>query len=312
MSAIIIEHLTKKFGSFTAVDDVSLEIPEGEIFGFLGSNGAGKSTLIRMLCGILEPTSGSGFVGGCSITKEPERVKLSIGYMSQKFSLYNDLTVDENIAFFGGAYGISGKKLTYRKEWALETAQLRHIQKELTKNLPAGWKQRLALICALLHQPKIIFLDEPTSGVDPLTRRQFWDIIRIFAAQGITIFVTTHYLDEAEQSTSIGLIHKGRLIANGTVDDLKTRYMTNPLYEIACSNPIDALEFLQQIDTVIETSIFGMNIHIITRKEAGVPEGIRESLQSAGITVHSILPITPSLEDVFIHLIEGQFKVSEL
>jgi ABC-2 type transport system ATP-binding protein len=163
-----------------------------------------------------------------------------------------------------------------------------------------------------LHQPKIIFLDEPTSGVDPLTRRQFWDIIRIFAAQGITIFVTTHYLDEAEQSTSIGLIHKGRLIAKGTVDDLKTRYMTNPLYEIACSNPIDALELLQQIDTVIETSIFGMNIHIVTRKEAGVPEGIRESLQSAGITVHSILPITPSLEDVFIHLIEGQFKVSEL
>ena len=312
MPAITVQQLTKRFGDFTAVDEVSLEIPEGEIFGFLGSNGAGKSTLIRMLCGILEPTSGTGTVGGYSIIKEPEQVKSSIGYMSQRFSLYNDLTVEENITFFGGAYGISRTALPQRKDWALETSHLREHSKTLVKNLSVGWKQRLALVCALLHQPRIIFLDEPTSGVDPITRRQFWDLIRVFAAQGVTVFLTTHFLDEAEQCMSIGLIHKGRLIARGTVDELKTHYMTNPIYELVCNNPVEAMEYAEKLDEVIDSSIFGMNVHIMTKTGAEIPEFIKKSLHSAGITVQSLEPIEPSLEDVFIHLIEGQFTVSEL
>lgn len=304
--SITVENLTKKFGDFTAVNNVSLEIPAGEIFGFLGSNGAGKSTLIRMLCGIMEPTSGGGTVGGYDIVSDAERVKESIGYMSQRFSLYNDLTVEENITFFGGAYDLKGEELESRKKWALETARLQEREKQLTQNLSVGWKQRLALVCAVLHRPKIVFLDEPTGGVDPVSRRRFWDTIRSLAHEGITVFVTTHFLDEAEHCTSIGLIHEGRLIAKGTVEELKSKYVTSPIYELRCDKPVDALELLQKADFVIETSIFGTSLHVITEKRADIPDKIAGFLKNSGIDNITLEPIEPSLEDVFIHLIEQQ------
>ena len=310
MSAVQAEELTKKFGDFTAVDNVSFEIPEGEIFGFLGSNGAGKSTLIRMLCGIMEPTSGVGTVGGYDIVSDAERVKESIGYISQRFSLYNDLTVGENITFFGGAYDLKGRELESRKTWALETARLQGREKQLTQSLSVGWKQRLALVCAILHRPKIVFLDEPTGGVDPISRRQFWDTIRLLANEGITVFVTTHYLDEAEHCTSIGLIHEGRLVAKGTVDELKSKYMTKPIYELVCDKPVDALELLQKTDFVIETSIFGASLHVITEKRADIPDKITGFLKNSGINNITLEPIEPSLEDVFIHLIEQEFTLT--
>jgi len=311
MYSITVENLTKKFGDFTAVNNVSFEIPEGEIFGFLGSNGAGKSTLIRMLCGIMEPTSGEGTVSGYDIISEAERVKESIGYMSQRFSLYNDLTVEENITFFGGTYGMKGKELESRKAWALETARLRGREKQLTKSLSVGWKQRLALVCAILHRPKIVFLDEPTGGVDPLSRRQFWDTIRSLANEGITVFVTTHYLDEAEHCTSIGLINAGQLIAKGTIEELKSKYMTDPIYELTCDKPVDALELLQGTDLVIETSIFGTSLHVIIEKREDIPDKIMGFLKSSGIGSIKFELIEPSLEDVFIHLIQRRSKLSK-
>ena len=310
MYSITVENLTKKFGDFTAVNNVSFRIPAGEIFGFLGSNGAGKSTLIRMLCGIMEPTSGGGTVSGYDIVSEAERVKESIGYMSQRFSLYNDLTVEENITFFGGAYDLKGKELESRKTWALETSRLQGREKQLTKSLSVGWKQRLALVCAILHRPKIVFLDEPTGGVDPISRRQFWDTIRSLAHEGITVFVTTHFLDEAEHCTSIGLIHEGRLVAQGTVEELKSKYVTNPIYELTCDKPVDALELLQKTDFIIETSIFGTSLHVITEKRADIPDKIIGFLKNSGIENITLEPIEPSLEDVFIHLIEQQFTLT--
>jgi ABC-2 type transport system ATP-binding protein len=222
--AVEVKNLTKKFGSFIAVDDISFEVPAGTIFGFLGPNGAGKSTTIRMLCGILEPTSGLGKVGEFDINKEPEKIKERIGYMSQKFSLYEDLTVDENIDFYAGIYKLSSKKLKERKEWVLKMAGLKGREKNLTAELSGGWKQRLALGCAIIHEPPILFLDEPTAGVDPISRRDFWELIYTLAQQGTTIFVTTHYMDEAEHCNVLSFIYKGKLIAYGTPSQLKENY----------------------------------------------------------------------------------------
>ena len=305
MNSIEVQNLTKKFGNFTAVDNVSFSVKQGEIFGFLGANGAGKSTTIRMLTGILEPTSGDALVGGYSVMKQPDKVKTQIGYMSQKFSLYNDLTVEENIRFFAGVYGLAGMKYEERKKWALKVANLEGKEKLLTGSLPGGIKQRLALGTAVIHEPKIVFLDEPTSGVDPISRRDFWDLINDLSAEGITVLVTTHYLEEAEFCNDIILINAGRLIAHGNPKELKTNYLKNTILEIESDKVVESMEILEKVDWVGETSIFGNYIHIILKDNTKSDADVREILtNSNGIEVYRVDKIVPTLEDVFIHLLE--------
>ncbi|HRQ54811.1 MAG TPA: ABC transporter ATP-binding protein [Ignavibacteriaceae bacterium] len=305
MNAIEVKNLSKVFGNFTAVSDVSFNVKQGEIFGFLGANGAGKSTTIRMLIGILEPTSGDATVGGYSIMNQADKVKTQIGYMSQKFSLYNDLTVEENIRFFAGVYGLTGKKYLERKKWVLKVADLEGKEKLLTGSLPGGIKQRLALGTAVIHEPKIVFLDEPTSGVDPVSRRNFWDLINDLSAAGTTILVTTHYLDEAEFCNDIILINAGRLIAQGSAKELKTNYIKNTILEIESDRVVDSMEILEKEDWVGETSIFGNYIHIILNDNSKGEQDIKDVLTNKhSIDVYRVEKIVPTLEDVFIHLLE--------
>ena len=309
MNSIEVNNLTKKFGSFTAVDKVSFNVVQGQIFGFLGANGAGKSTTIRMLIGVLEPTSGDALVGGYSIKKQPDLVKTQIGYMSQKFSLYNDLTVAENIRFFAGVYGLDGKKYQERKKWVLKVANLENMENTLTSSLPGGIKQRLALGTAVIHEPKIVFLDEPTSGVDPVSRRNFWDLINDLSAGGTTVLVTTHYLDEAEFCNDIILINAGKLVAQGNSKALKTNYIKNPILEIETDRTVDSLEILEKEKWVGETSIFGNYIHVILNDDTITEKNITQLLQEQnGITVKRVERIVPTLEDGFIHLIEKDNK----
>jgi ABC-2 type transport system ATP-binding protein len=303
MNSIEVNNLTKKFSGFTAVDNISFNVKKGEIFGFLGANGAGKSTTIKMLCAILEPTTGDALVAGHSIKSQPEAVKKSIGYMSQRFSLYNDLTVEENINFFGGIYGLEGSDLQERKKWALNIANLEGKQKILTGSLPGGIKQRLALGTAVIHKPEIVFLDEPTSGVDPISRRRFWDLINELSAGGTTVLVTTHYLEEAEYCNNIILINAGKLIAQGTSKELKTQYLKNRILEIECENVVYAMELLEKEEFVDETSIFGNQIHIIVNDLYKEENQIRNVLNSNSVQVKRIDKIFPTLEDVFIHLL---------
>lgn len=307
MHSIETNNLTKKFGNFTSVDNISFNVKKGEIFGFLGANGAGKTTTIRMLCGVLAPTSGDAFVGGFSVVKEPEKVKQSIGYMSQKFSLYNDLTVEENINFFGGVYGLNDALLKERKDWVLEIANLKGKEKMLTGSLPGGIKQRLALGTAVIHQPKIVFLDEPTSGVDPISRRNFWDLINDLSEQGTTVFVTTHYLEEAEFCNNIILINAGKLIAEGSSTELKSKYLSDKIFEIECDQVVKAMEYLEDSKFIDDTSIFGNTIHVSVNSNFQNKNQIIELLNSNGITnIKRIDAIVPTLEDVFIHLLEHQ------
>lgn len=304
-NSIEIKNLTKKFGSFTSVDNVSFNVKQGEIFGFLGANGAGKTTTIKMLCGILAPTSGDATVGGYSIAKEPNKVKLNIGYMSQRFSLYNDLSVEENINFFGGVYGLGTKELAERKEWVLKIANLNGKENLLTDSLPGGIKQRLALGTAVIHKPKIVFLDEPTSGVDPISRRNFWDLIHELASEGTTVFVTTHYLEEAEFCNNIILINAGKLIAEGSSKELKTKYITNKMYEVECDRVVEALEILEKQKYIDESSIFGNNIQISVNQFFTSTELVTITLTNEhSIKVKRIEEIVPTLENVFIHLLE--------
>jgi ABC-2 type transport system ATP-binding protein len=303
--SIQVKSLTKRFGNFTAVDAVSFDVGRGDIFGFLGANGAGKSTLIRMLCGLLDPSGGTAVVGGHDIRKEPEGVKRIIGYMSQKFSLYDDLTVEENIRFFGGIYGLARKTFETRLAWVKEMAGLGGRERSLTRTLPVGWKQRLALGCAVLHEPRIVFLDEPTGGVDPLSRRRFWELINDLSEQGVTVFVTTHYLDEAEYCNDIRLIHAGRIVAGGSPGELKSKYIRNPILEVASDRPVDAMSVLQKEPWVLETSIFGTSLHVGVADEEDGRRRISERLGREGIKTTRIDRIIPSLEDVFIHQIEG-------
>ncbi len=304
MYSIEVKELGKNFGKFTAVDRVSFNVEKGEVFGFLGANGAGKSTTIKMLCGILEPTSGDALVGGFSVMSEPDKVKKSIGYMSQRFSLYNDLTVEENINFFGGVYGLDGKIFEERKKWVLQIANLEGKQKLLTGSLPGGIKQRLALGTAVIHQPGIVFLDEPTSGVDPISRRNFWELINELSAGGTTILVTTHYLEEAEYCNNIILINAGKLIAEGNSKVLKTEYIKNPIFEIECDKVVDSLELMEKQKFVDETSIFGNQIHIIVNDQFKNEDQIRSVLVQKNINVKRLDRIVPTLEDVFIHLLD--------
>ena len=307
-SSIDVRDLTKIFGRFTAVDHVTFSVRRGDIFGFLGANGAGKSTTIRMLCGLLGPTSGSASVGGFDVAREPDRVKARIGYMSQKFSLYEDLTVEENIQFFGGVYGVGGGRIRDKMPGVLEMAGLNGRERSLARELSVGWRQRLALGCALLHEPAIVFLDEPTGGVDPVSRRNFWELINRLSGEGVTVFVTTHYLDEAEYCNDIRLIHAGRIVAAGSPGELKRTYIRNPILEVECDRVVDAMELLQSEDWVIETSIFGAYLHVSVADETEGRERVKAALASAGIEVRRMDRIMPSLEDVFISRIEGDSR----
>jgi ABC-2 type transport system ATP-binding protein len=304
-AAVEVRDLTRRFGAFTAVDKVSFEVPAGEIFGFLGPNGAGKSTVIRMLCGLLQPTSGDGTVHGYDLNREPERIKRHIGYMSQKFSLYADLQVEENLNFYGGIYGLQGKLLAERKEWALEMAGLADRRKSLTAPLAGGWKQRLALACAILHRPPVVFLDEPTSGVDPLSRRKFWDLIYGMAEDGVTVFVTTHYMEEAEYCDRLALIYRGRLVAVGSPQELKTRQLAQRLLSIECPRPFEALKYLLELPEVTSAALFGAGLHVVIEDAPSNAERIRRQLDQAGFEPGQVEAISPSLEDVFISLIEA-------
>ena len=305
-TAVYIEHLTKNFGDFVAVNDVSLEVGGGEIFGFLGPNGAGKSTTIRILCGLIVPTSGRAVVNGFDVATHPEDVRQSIGYMSQKFSLYNDLAVEENIEFFGGVYGVPDKKLAERREYVLKMAGLEDRRKSKTVELPAGLKQRLALGCAILHEPPILFLDEPTSGVDPIARRSFWDLIYDLSAAGHTIFVTTHYMDEAEYCHRIAMMYSGRMIALGSPDELKKSLGAGHLLQLETSNLIGSMTALENHPGILDVAVFGSGLHVKVDDEASAEREIRSALDQAGIQVRSLGPIAPSMEDVFVGLIERE------
>jgi ABC-2 type transport system ATP-binding protein len=302
--AVDIQHLSKRFGAFVAVDEVSFTVDEGEIFGFLGANGAGKSTTIRMLCGLLRPSAGTARVLGIDVTRDPESVKRHIGYMSQRFSLYDDLTVSQNLRFFGGIYGLSGARAREREGWALDMAGLMGQEGRLARELSGGWKQRLALACAVLHQPRVLFLDEPTSGVDPISRRQFWRVIDSMSAEGVTVFVTTHYLDEAEYCHRLALIHAGRLVALGTAGELKAVFGDCAVIEVVAPRVAEALEVLSRAPWVIETSIFGRRLHAVVREGEDGRRRTLALLEAQGFVPVQAECIVPSIEDVFIHHVE--------
>lgn len=304
--AVTLRDLVKRFGDFTAVSGVSLDVRAGEIFGFLGPNGAGKSTTIRMLCGLLEPSSGSGTVAGFNILTQREEIKRSIGYMSQRFSLYEDLTVEENIDFFSGIYRIPKAKKGQRKEWVLDMAGLQQHRQERTGLLPGGWKQRLSLGCALLHEPRILFLDEPTSGVDPRSRREFWELIHGLAEGGVTIFVTTHYMEEAEYCDRLALIYRGELIAMGSASELKEHDMADQVLRIECERPQEALVTVSSVPDVRDAALFGRDIHVMVADADVLAPRLRAALEAAGFKAESVERITPSLEDVFVSLIEAR------
>ena len=301
-NSVVIEDLVKRFGDFVAVNHISLETRKGEIFGFLGPNGAGKSTTIRMLCGLLRPTSGRAIVAGYDVAREPESVRQNIGYMSQKFSLYNDLKVIENLRLFAGLYSVPAEKLKERMDWALDMANLKGQENLIVATLPGGWKQRLALGCAVLHRPPIIFLDEPTSGVDPISRRQFWDLIHKMAGEGVTVFVTTHYMEEAEYCNRLALIFRGKMVALGTPSELKHKSMKGELLLVECDPLGPAVEALQSAPMVLDAAVFGSALHLVVEKaEKATPE-VKKYLSEHGVTVRRIEKIRPSLEDVFVSL----------
>ena len=302
--AIDVRGLSRRFGSFVAVKDLSFDVKQGEIFGFLGANGAGKSTTIRMLCGLLRPTSGTALVGGLDVSRDPEGVKRRIGYMSQRFSLYEALTVDQNLRFFGGIYGLRGETFEARRRFVLDMAGLADRGNTLTRELPGGWRQRLALGCAILHQPTIVFLDEPTGGVDPLSRRRFWDLIGDLSRQRVTVLVTTHYLDEAEHCHRIAIIQAGELAAMGTASELKQVFQSRPIVEIQASKPVETMALLDQHDGVEKTSLFGTAVHAVMRSRDVNPEQLAAALSSQGIDVRSVGVVTPSLEDVFLDVVD--------
>lgn len=303
-NAIEVRDLSKRFGAFVAVNKVSFDVRAGEIFGFLGSNGAGKSTTIRMLCGLLKPTSGTATVGGMDVGRDPEGVKRRIGYMSQRFSLYESLTVDENIRFFGGVYGLDRDRLAARRDFVLDMAGLRGRESTITRALSGGWRQRLALGCAILHEPPIVFLDEPTGGVDPLSRRRFWRLIDGLSQAGVAVLVTTHYLDEAEHCHRIAIIQAGTLAALGTVAELKQTFAGRPIVEVRATPPVEAMKVLDAMPEVEKTSIFGTAVHAVLRTAQGDPAALAGRLRDAGLDVAACALVEPSLEDVFLDVAE--------
>jgi ABC-2 type transport system ATP-binding protein len=300
--SVVVENLTKRFGHFTALDNISFGVRRGEIFGFLGPNGSGKSTTIRILCGLLRPTSGEARVAGIDVLADPESVRTRIGYMSQKFSLYNDLRVGENLRFFAGLYSVSATELPDRLAWALGMAGLEDRQSAVTGSLAVGWKQRLALGCAVLHRPPVVFLDEPTSGVDPVSRRQFWDLIHAMVEEGVTVFVSTHYMDEAEYCNRIALLDRGRIVAMGTPNELKTRQMKGHLLLVECEPLGPALEALEASPDVLDAAVFGNSLHAVVLDAAEAIPRIRDLLRARNFRASRIEEISPGLEDVFVSL----------
>jgi len=306
-NAVSVKQLTKKFGKFTAVNQVSFDIPQGEIFGLLGPNGAGKTTTIRMLCGLLKPDSGSTNVLGYDVSKDSEEIKKRIGYMSQKFSLYNDLRVDENLDFYGAIYGISQLSERRKKvDELLEMADLRDRRKELTKNLSGAWRQRLALVCAIIHSPKMLFLDEATAGVDPLARRSFWDLIYRLAGQGISVLATTHYMDEADYCNIIAMMYQGEIVALAGPDEIKDQ-LPGVLVQIDVDQPVEAQEFLSKGNNILHSSLQGVQLHVTVPDENEIP-ALQSRLDKAGFSVHSLEIIQPSLEDAFTAMVNEERK----
>jgi drug efflux transport system ATP-binding protein len=300
--SVSVRNLVKRFGTFVAVDRITFEARAGEIFGFLGPNGSGKSTTIRILCGLLRPTSGEAYVAGLSVAAQPELIRRRIGYMSQKFSLYNDLTVVENVRFFAGIYRVTGDELRRRLGWVLEMAGLAGREHSLTATLSGGWKQRLALGCAILHRPPIVFLDEPTSGVDPLSRRRFWELIQELRSDGVTVFVTTHYMDEAEYCNRLAFIHHGKLIALGTPAELKHSALPGDLLLVEAAPLGAALETIRRLAGVRDAAVFGNALHVVVSDAASGVERLRAELAARGFVPARIQPIRPSLEDAFVAL----------
>jgi ABC-2 type transport system ATP-binding protein len=300
-----VRDLTRRFGDFTAVDALSFEVHTGEIFGFLGPNGAGKTTTIKMLTGLLAASDGEGWVAGYDIRHERPAIKRSIGYMSQKFSLYTDLTVSENIELFAGLYGVTGARLEERRRWILAMAELEGRDRRLTDDLPLGWKQRLALGCAVVHEPPILFLDEPTSGVDPLARRRFWDLISELANSGTTVFVSTHYMEEAEYCHRLALMNRGRLIALDTPRGLRRRAVA-PIFEVRTDDAPRAVEALAGAPGVLEAAMFGRSLHVTVENAEGGVDVVRRALTDAGREVRGLHAIEPSLEDVFVSLVRAE------
>jgi ABC-2 type transport system ATP-binding protein len=308
--AVHIENLTKRFGDFVAVDSISVDIKRGEIFGFLGPNGAGKSTTIRILCGLIPPTSGGATVAGFDVSTQPEEIKRHIGYMSQKFSLYDDLTVEENIEFFGGVYGLSPAELPARRDYVLKMAVLEDKRGAMTRLLSGGWKQRLALGCAILHEPPILFLDEPTSGVDPVARRNFWELIHQLSSSGHTIFVTTHYMDEAEYCHRVALMYAGRIVALGSPAELKMSIGAGHLLNLESSDLLGSMKALEGKEGILDIAVFGGGLHIKVENAAEAVPAIRAALEAAGIQVKTLDSIVPSMEDVFVGVIEKEEKAA--
>ena len=309
--AIEVINMTKRFGDFVAVDDASFKVKKGEVFGFLGPNGSGKTTVIRMLMGLITPTSGTGKVLGLDVSKDSEEIRQHIGYMSQKFSLYEDLTVEENLDFYAGVYGVSKSDLKKRKLEILEMADLVGREKMLTSNLSGGWKQRLALGCSIIHNPEILFLDEPTGGVDPIARRHFWELIYDLSHKGVTILVTTHYMDEAEQCNNIGVLYYGRILSIDTPKNMREKIIKGDILKLKADDTLRAIELLDQKDGVKDSSVYGAGIQILTESDYP-PEEIEAYLKENKIKTNHIQKVRPSLEDVFVFLVEEENQKAKI
>lgn len=305
-AAVDVTDLTRRFGDFVAVDHVTLKVEQGRIFGFLGPNGSGKSTTIRMLTGLLQPSEGRGQVLGLDVMTEFEAIKKRIGYMSQKFSLYDDLSVEENIDFFSGLYGVERHYRSERKKWVLEMAGLTRMRSHITASLAGGWKQRLALGCAVLHEPPILFLDEPTSGVDPMARRLFWDLIAHMSHNGTTVFVTTHYMDEAEYCDELALIYRGRLIARGEPSKLKRESLSRQIVELRPQRPYAALEALESESWIHDAALFGDTLHVTVDNAEQIMPKLKTFFHKQGFGEVPSELVMPTMEDVFVGLIEAE------
>jgi ABC-2 type transport system ATP-binding protein len=304
-AAISVHGLTKRFGRLTAVNDVTFDVARGEVFGLLGPNGAGKSTTIRMLCGITSASEGSASVAGYDIDRDPEDVRQNIGYMSQRFSLYRDLTVAENIRFFGGVYGLEGERLSSRMRDVVRLAGLEGLENEITGTLSGALAQRLALGCAVIHEPPIVFLDEPTSGVDPISRRLFWDLVREMSARGVTVLITTHFMDEAEYCDRLGFITGGRLIALDTPDNLRCDAVREDVFAVTLSDLAGARKKMKSIDDVVSTMYFGQRLHVFAKPGALDVRSLESAMRGQGLDVTSVEKTEPTLEDAFVRLAEA-------
>lgn len=306
-NAIEINNLTKIFGDFTAVNNVSFNVKRGDVFGFLGPNGSGKTTVIRMIMGLITPTSGTGKVLGFDVSTENEKIRSHIGYMSQKFSLYEDLTVEENLDFYAGVYNLPKNKIKEKKKEILEMSDLIGRENMITSNLSGGWKQRLALGCSIIHEPEILLLDEPTGGVDPIARRQFWDIIYDLSKKGVTILVTTHYMDEAEHCNFIGFLYYGNILSLDTPNAMKEKVIEGDIVEIKVNNTLKSIELLKTQEKVKDASVNGAGIHALTRADMDLNE-LKDFLKENNVDVYGIKKVKPTLEDVFVFLVEKESK----